>query len=380
MGKFVRAGLAAALSFAQTGAEDYMARIDPSLRTWTRSVRVAQDSFLDLEVHQGQLRAYQDGQQLDLPEEHMMQLAAAFPAEAFEKEALNPPIAIPEARAQRYGASVRIDPGCPVNSENHLERTTVAVFRELKSSPLGVVVTLGGLYGYQSGEGAEIADDPAVELLLEMQQQGLPARALCLGCPEGQVASLTRAQTLQQVFTTRQLPESLRSNFPELPLPLAFQGGVDLLRLDALPHGSSCQVLRAILRAGVRPRLVALFVQSQVPPPFKFVPLGQVMETPAAIMACSLSAAMEVLAPWGLFLIRLTGPYALFVHRDEWYQELPINELDCYRRASVWGLQDIPLRFVREWFFEDVDQVLPLVWRNLSSLYRPGEGLFTLGV
>lgn len=56
--------------------------------------------------------------------------------------------------------------------------------------------------------------------------------------------------------------------------------------------------------------------------------------------------------------------------------------------------QDIPLRFVREWFFEDVDQVhmficqacgllpqvLPLVWRNLSSLYRPGEGLFTLGV
>ncbi|CAJ1414943.1 unnamed protein product [Effrenium voratum] len=89
---------------------------------------------------------------------------------------------------------------------------------------------------------------------------------------------------------------------------------------------------------------------------------------------------MEVLAPWGLFLIRLTGPYALFVHRDEWYQELPINELDCYRRASVWGLQDIPLRFVREWFFEDVDQVLPLVWRNLSSLYRPGEGLFTLGV
>ena len=29
----------------------------------------------------------------------------------------------------------------------------------------------------------------------------------------------------------------------------------------------------------------------------------------------------QVLAPWGLFLIRLTGPYALFVHRDEWYQE-----------------------------------------------------------
>ena len=70
--------------------------------------------------------------------------------------------------------------------------------------------------------------------------------------------------------------------------------------------------------------------------------------------------------------------------------ELPIDELDCYRRASVWGmedreikhdqtlelalfkhikppcskhfllasvLQDIPINFVREWFFEDVDKV-----------------------
>ena len=72
--------------------KDYMARIDPSLRTWKRSVRVSEDlrlvrtlviepreiqrqpgnqtSFrrlLHLEVHQGELRAFQaDGQQMDL--------------------------------------------------------------------------------------------------------------------------------------------------------------------------------------------------------------------------------------------------------------------------------------------------------------------------
>ncbi|CAJ1356787.1 unnamed protein product [Effrenium voratum] len=134
MGQLAR-GLALAVSLA-AGAKDYMARVDPSLRTWTRSIRIAHDSFLDLELHRGQLRAFQGGQLFELP----------------------------------YAAA-RVDPDCPVNNENHLERTIVAVFRGLKRPPLGIVLTLGGLYGYMDGEGADVADDPAVELLLEMQSR-----------------------------------------------------------------------------------------------------------------------------------------------------------------------------------------------------------------
>ena len=66
-------------------------------------------------------------------------------------------------------------------------------------------------------------------------------------------------------------------------------------------------------------------------------------------------------------------------------------------------LQDIPINFVREWFFEDVDevglelallvgllgllallvadsQVLPRIWGNLTDLYSNGQGMFTLAV
>lgn len=161
--------------------------------------------------------------------------------------------------------------------------------------------------------------------------------------------------------------------------------------------------MRQVLRAGVRPRLVALLVLSQVnrsrlpwllccfcaaycslafqvPPPFQYFPLGVPgYNSPPALMSCSLSGAIEVLAKHDLFLIRLTGPYALFVRQSEWPEALPINEFDCYRRASVWGLKDIPLSFVREWLREEVDQVLPLLWRNLTHLHSDG-GPFTLAV
>ena len=70
-----------------------------------------------------------------------------------------------------------------------------------------------------------------------------------------------------QVFQVQALePESLRSVMPEVSLPKGFTGPtssanvahlvrqkretgqVDLLRLDALPHGSSCQMLRSLLQ------------------------------------------------------------------------------------------------------------------------------------
>mmetsp|Transcript_96051 Transcript_96051/g.170461 ORF Transcript_96051/g.170461 Transcript_96051/m.170461 type:complete len:148 (-) Transcript_96051:32-475(-) len=147
-----------------------------------------------------------------------------------------------------------------------------------------------------------------------------------------------------------------------------------------MPLGRSCQMLRSILRSGVRPRMIALFVLSQVPLPFKFMPLSLDERHPSALLSCSLGAAEEVLAPFGFSLLRLTGPYALFVKTRE---DLPLNNLDCYRSASVWGMKDIPLASVREWLFLNVEEALPRLWRNITALYA-AEGQvdapFTLAV
>ncbi|CAE7475624.1 COMT, partial [Symbiodinium sp. KB8] len=371
-----------ALAAVALASEDYMARVDPSLHTWTRTVRVAEDAFLLLEMHQGNLKALLNGEaEVDLPQEQEEQLLSAFPAEALTVEAR-----VPQIQSQRWAAKIlrhavgaRVDPDCAVNTENHLEKEILAVFRRLRNPPIGSVLTFGGLYGGVHGEGVDVPDDPAVELMLELQQRGnVRLKGLCMFCDEEQVRSLTRAQGLQSALRTLNIPDPLR--WADLQLPAEFAGELDLLRLDGLRHGVSCEVLRQVLRAGVRPRLVALLVLSQVPPPFQYFPLGVPgYNSPPALMSCSLSGAIEVLAKHDLFLIRLTGPYALFVRQSEWPEALPINEFDCYRRASVWGLKDIPLSFVREWLREEVDQVLPRLWRNLTHLHSDG-GPFTLAV
>ncbi|CAE7298568.1 ergic3 [Symbiodinium natans] len=373
-----------ALGAVSAAAEDYMARVDPSIHTWTRTVRVAEETFLLLEMHQGHLRAFWNGDaEVDLPEEQQEELLNVFPADALTVEARVPQIHGENwaAKLRRHAVGHRVDPNCAVNSENHLEKEILVVFRQLRSRPLGSVLTFGGLYGGVHGRGADVPDDPAVELMLELQRLGTSqVQGLCVFCDGDQVTSLTRASQLQSAMRILNPAEELRSASPELTLPPEFAGQVDLLRLDALQHAVSCQLLRNLLRAGVRPRLVALLVLSQVPPPFKYFPLSVPgHDAPPALMTCSLSGAIEVLLKYDLFLIRLTGPYALFVQRSEWPEELPINEFDCYRKASVWGLEDIPLPFVREWLREDVDEVLPRLWRNLSQLHFDG-GPFTLAV
>ncbi|OLP85093.1 Endoplasmic reticulum-Golgi intermediate compartment protein 3 [Symbiodinium microadriaticum] len=349
-----------ALAAVALASEDYMARVDPSLHTWTRTVRVAEDAFLLLEMHQGNLKALLNGEaEVDLPQEQEEQLLSAFPAEALTVEAR-----VPQIQSQRWAAKIlrhavgaRVDPDCAVNTENHLEKEILAVFRRLRNPPIGSVLTFGGLYGGVHGEGVDVPDDPAVELMLELQQRG--------------AGKITDSRAGVAALRTLNIPDPLR--WADLQLPAEFAGELDLLRLDGLRHGVSCEVLRQ-----VRPRLVALLVLSQVPPPFQYFPLGVPgYNSPPALMSCSLSGAIEVLAKHDLFLIRLTGPYALFVRQSEWPEALPINEFDCYRRASVWGLKDIPLSFVREWLREEVDQVLPRLWRNLTHLHSDG-GPFTL--
>ncbi|CAE7264792.1 ergic3 [Symbiodinium natans] len=106
--------------------------------------------------------------------------------------------------------------------------------------------------------------------------------------------------------------EELRSSSPELTLPPEFAGEVDVLRLDALQH--------------------------TVPPPFKYFPLSVPgHDAPPALMTCSLSGAIEVLLKYDLFLIRLTGPYALFVRRGEWPNARKFSrKLHCLSALFFW--------------------------------------------
>lgn len=178
-----------------------MARVDPSLHTWTRTVRVAEDAFLLLEMHQGNLKALLNGEaEVDLPQEQEEQLLSAFPAEALTVEARAPQIQSQRwaAKILRHAVGARVDPDCAVNTENHLEKEILAVFRRLRNPPIGSVLTFGGLYGGVHGEGVDVPDDPAVELMLELQQRGnVRLKGLCMFCDEEQVRSLTRAQGLQ---------------------------------------------------------------------------------------------------------------------------------------------------------------------------------------
>ena len=47
--------------------------------------------------------------------------------------------------------------------------------------------------------------------------------------------------------------------------------------------------------------------------------------------------------------------------------ELPMDEVDCYRRLRVW-VSGSSLRFVREWFFGDLDAAFDRVRSNVSYL------------
>ena len=131
-------------------------------------------------------------------------LRSAFPLEAFE---VQPEITEQAWRLRRqhfgkHGLAAAAG-GCAVNEENHLERTVLKALEQLKGAVLGRVVTLGGLYGHRGGSGEDVPDDPAVEVLLHLQQQGLRGlRALCLGCEEDEVAILTRARSLQEARVT----------------------------------------------------------------------------------------------------------------------------------------------------------------------------------
>lgn len=355
------AALAAAI-FATIPAQveeppSYGSIIDPWLKEYTQVLRLSQDDVLLVRLHRGEISAFtQDGNELALDDKQRKQILAAFPKGADQLRVTD---ALWDEKTKHFSASARRDPACPVNTENHLEKAAVEVLQALTMPLRGTALNVGSLYGGRDGEEPDKPDDPTVELL-----RAVPAtRVLCYNC--GDASRVTRlGADVARKFEHHDV--NLLS--AEVPLPAAFHD-LDWLRLDFVPGGQSCQLLRKLLRSGARPRLVVMMVLSQVPPPFRFAPLISGEGHPKALISCSLAAAAAELAPHGLSLLRLTGPYALFVDRAAWPETLPISDLDCYREASVWGYEDLPLPFVREWIFTPVAEALPRIWSNLTELY-----------
>lgn len=349
----------------------YGAIIDPWLKEYTQVLRITKDDIMVARLFKGEINAYTpDGNEIPLDDGMRKQLAAAFPEGADQPRVTE---AYWDEKTRHHSASARRDPACPVNGENHVETAAVKVLQALAPPLRGTALNVGGLYGGKGGWDPDKADDPTVELL-----RAAPAtRVLCYNC-EG-ASGVTRLGADGAAKLEHKEVDLLSS---ELPLPAAFHD-LDWLRLDFVPGGQSCQVLRKLFRAGARPRLVVMMVLSQVPPPFRLVPLISGEGHPPALISCSLAAASAELAPHGLSLLRLSGPYALFVDRSAWPEPLPISDLDCYREASVWGYEDLPLPFVREWTFSPVAEALPRIWSNISELYlaagRPGAP-FSLGL
>lgn len=330
-------------------------------RELTQAVSLGDGDTLVLRLLRGELTVY-DGsrnQFIGLAPEEEKELLAVFPDNARQppvqpdiwtrKEVLHD--TEPE---RRYG-------DCPVPSENHLEKTMVPAFQRSTAVPKGRILNLGGIYGGRHGADPDVPDDPVVELV-----RALPdAKVLCWACEDP--AAVTRLGSLASHFDNWAVPDLLAE---DLTVPKAFRE-LDMLRMDALPMGRSCSVLSRLLRSGVRPTFVSMLVLSQVPPPIKLAPLARdVARHPPALMSCSLAAAAEVVAPYGLALVHLTGPYALFVDKGSWPEPLPLNMLDCYRRADVWGHSDFPIEFVRDWLFSPVEEATRMVWGNVSRLYE----------
>ena len=66
--------------------------------------------------------------------------------------------------------------------------------------------------------------------------------------------------------------------------------------------------------------------------------------------------AMDMLQPRGYFLYKYSGAYALFVHSDEVYRvmglrQFPRDEFRCYLGAKIYGNDELPISFAREWAF-----------------------------
>jgi len=345
----------------------YGDRVDPwdtsHIKTWSQP----DGNIMQVEVRNGKFSAAQFNpatQEVNMVDVHAEEvLRLGIPPDAFE-----PPVAEAEWAERRQWdgrpSLLPIDTKCPRRGEGHLQKSTVEVLQAIGND--GVhhrAVNIGGLYGAGA---RETADDPIVEAVRwdsEMQ-------VLCINC--GDLAAIARLDGHRERFATVSASLAPDTDFSFI-IPEQWRE-VDVLRLEQMPGGTSCPILRSILRV-LRPRVVVLIVHAQIPPPIQLSTLRATgsPELDEVFYSCSLSAAASVLrvAGTGMSLLRLSGPYALFVRDGDWTASaLPLDEQECFRHVEVWGVELFPISFVRDWLFD------PQPLRSLLRIHGNVTGVF----
>merc|ERR1712232_956232 len=116
--------------------------------------------------------------------------------------------------------------------------------------------------------------------------------------------------------------------------------------------------------------VILMYVNDQFPPPLRFSSLSR-EGVPESLYGCSISYAIDMLAPYGFRLQHLSGPYALFVMATQPVGEmLSLDEFECFRDTRLWGSEeDFPIDAVRDWFFgvHESTELLKRVWGNVTA-------------
>jgi len=260
-----------------------------------------------------------------------------------------------------------IDPECPRRGDGHLAKATLEVLEAIgKNTLLHKMINIGGMYGAGM---PDLMDDPIVETLRAHDRMKL----LCIDC--GDFSNIERLQGYQNRIEVSPLESGM-----DIGNDFRNWRKIDVLRIESMPSGTSCLVLRSVLKV-VSPTVVVLIVHGQIPPPIRFSTIRDSgnADVTGALYSCSVAAVSAILEVHGLSLLRLSGPYALFVRRDAWKSSaLPLDSTECFRHIEAWGADIFPIEFVRSWLFEaDVMQSVAHVHSNISAAFSsfglPGE-------
>eukprot|EP00746_Dinoflagellata_sp_MGD_P142706 gnl/MRDRNA2_/MRDRNA2_75641_c0_seq1.p1 gnl/MRDRNA2_/MRDRNA2_75641_c0~~gnl/MRDRNA2_/MRDRNA2_75641_c0_seq1.p1 ORF type:complete len:865 (+),score=136.20 gnl/MRDRNA2_/MRDRNA2_75641_c0_seq1:41-2596(+) len=166
---------------------------------------------------------------------------------------------------------------------------------------------------------------------------------------------------------------------------------LDILVVDI--DSWDCAVAAAVVKF-LRPKIINIEVNYQIPPPFRFNreydPTAAVWRedtytnsTFMATVGCSLSYATKLFGELGYYLLFIYEADAVFidaayawVFKDAFSLQLPQDEIECYRLSILWAHDDkIPAEYMREWFFSpEPEDSFSYIRTNLTALSK-AEGL-----
>ena len=130
--------------------DDYGERVDPWEKRYEQYLRVSEDEVWVIQLFHGELHVETaDGRPVDPAPDVAEQLLGLFGEGARRSPVSDDAWA--ERQAQ-YASGATVDDACPVNGENHLERTILDVAAKLAGPPHGRAINVGGLYGGKDGE------------------------------------------------------------------------------------------------------------------------------------------------------------------------------------------------------------------------------------